>query len=417
MALVAFLEALNLAEDFAGAIETWNLETRGAEIADLATATAEETEPLIRARPPPPRGTPWWKGVVGGGSALGGVALQGALADMGNKQATHRKPLQKKYVPVSKKPPSTNMPGTRYYGGSSRTSRQGQKPGTIMQAHDSSHNTEGDEVPIVPPPRKMAKIHPDYFSINLPYCFREDSFNLNTFVYNNRTPLMTIRLNSIYDPLKAIRTGNDTEGNPLTNPNQQSNRQPAGRDIWAAHFKYYRVLGASVKVTLVQNGRAPTQTESPFQNSFMFGYELTDEDGQISDRVETFCTTKNAERMMLGSATNVTYHNGVAAVVDSTNVRAAQFVYKYNPAEWNYHVEEKSGEERWTPISQNPGIDHELQVRLFHLNDLFGPSGLGAVLVQINYQVQFREALDSFYKADDTTVATYGGTGEDPIDD
>lgn len=333
----------------------------------------------------------------------------------GNSQGKTR--AGKKYVPkppdeppVSNNPRTTKMPSRenlhKKYGGAAHVSGM------------NNHGTDGDEVPIMPPPRKMSKIHPDYFSLNIPYCFREDEFSLSTFTYDNRTPVMTIRLNSIYDPLKQIRTGTDTENIALNDPVLDSDIHPAGRDIWAAHFKYYRVLGASVKVTFAHNGRADGENDSPFQNTFMFGYELTDEDGQISDQVETFLTTKDAKRDFISQCATTEAYNGTSTQARITKPQFTSFVYKYDPANWKYHVEEKSSEERWTPIKQNPGIDHELNVRLFHMNDQFGPSGNGAVLVQINYQVQFREPIDSFFKAIDGTPAGYTGAGGEPsVDD
>ena len=291
-----------------------------------------------------------------------------------------------------------------------------------MQGHDDH------EVPVIPPPRKIAKTHPDYFTINLPVCIRIDPINVGVLTWNNSQPLFTIRLNSIYDPLKQYRTGNDFEGNSLGDPMQNKNIQPKGRDIWATHFKYYRVLKSEFDVSIDSTCACECQTgagtASPWENKFCYGYELTDEDGQISNNVDAFLTTKMAKRKMLqpAPAMQQTYWDGAGnpTVTRNTSVSHGAFSYTYHPATWRHHVEEAGVEERWTPINQNPGIDHELHMRMFHMH--YGsPAGRASILITGYYTVQFRETLDSFFKDYDITdaknIAPYTGTGHSTVDD
>jgi hypothetical protein len=281
---------------------------------------------------------------------------------------------------------------------------------------------------VIPPPRKIAKTHPDYFTINLPVCIRIDNLGVALLTYNNTQPVFTIRLNSIYDSLKQTRTGNDFEGTDLGDPMQDRDIQPKGRDIWAAHFKYYRVLKSEFDISIDSTVLAASQTssdqESPWAGKFCWGYELTDEDGQISNNVDAFLTTKMAKRKMLqpAKAYKMSYWNGTAATTVDRNMGVSHDAvsYTYHPATWRHHVEEAGVEERWTPINQNPGIDHELHMRMFHMNQ-GTPNGRISILITGYYTVQFRETLDSFFKDYDVTdaknIAPYTGVGHSTVDD
>jgi hypothetical protein len=204
------------------------------------------------------------------------------------------------------------------------------------------------------------------------------------------------------------------------NPFLSSNLQPQGRNIWDSHFKFYRVLETHVKLTFV-NCRPSSSSTSPFDGVFVCGYELVDENAPISNNTDMFLMTKNAKREILPAAPRQPLFNNSGVVVDHTAqaypTRVIQ--YSYRPQQWDYHVEEKSTEERWTPMKQNPALDHLMAVRVMHLDDISIPNrdeSVG-VMIEISYKVQFREATDSFFKTRDTTSATYGGAGEDPADD
>jgi hypothetical protein len=215
--------------------------------------------------------------------------------------------------------------------------------------------------------------------------------------------------------LKQYRQG---AGTGLSDPTIEIDIQPQGRDIWASHFKYYRVLHASFKLTFITDAKTdPDQDKRPEHNSFLVGYELTDEDGEISDNMEMFMLTKHAKRQVLKPCMTNHYWNGTTTRSTYQNPSTTSLTYVYNPNSWDYHVEEQGSEERWTPIKQNPSIDHELNVRCMHMDASTAPTGNISLFITCNYTVQFREATDSFFKTRSTAVATYGGTGEDPTDD
>ena len=100
------------------------------------------------------------------------------------------------------------------------STRRSINSGTHGMGSDKRSGTDGDEVGVIPPPRKLSKIHPDYFTINVPQVYRLTAAAAN-ILYASTTPLATIRLNSIYDPLKAARA-------TLNNPSTQSDVQPTG---------------------------------------------------------------------------------------------------------------------------------------------------------------------------------------------
>lgn len=295
-------------------------------------------------------------------------------------------------------------------------------PVSNLQAMGKRAGTDGEEVPVMPPPSKVSKIHPDYFTISLPYIYRFDSFASANLVYANDRPLLRIRLNSIYDPIKEV---NATVVGVGDDPLFDADTQPQGRDIWASHFKYYRVLGSRVKLTFLNGYPVKIFNQganrTAFHNAFAVGYELVDEDGIVSNNTEMFLTTKHANRAIMGPGYSAFEYVGTQTDELTANVRTKIMTYDYNPSNWTYHVEETGSEERWTPIKQNPSIDHDLAVRVMHLDDTNAPeptsAGLFCLMVQIEYLVQFREATDSFFKTQTTTTATYGGDGEDAVDD
>lgn len=267
----------------------------------------------------------------------------------------------------------------------------------------SKHN-QGEEVPVVPPPKKVAKIHPDYFTVELPFVERLFTSNESLFAYANDEPFAIIRLNSIYDPLQR-RFGGKT-GNP--DAATESNRQPQGRNIWHSHFKYYRVLKTMVKLTFV-NKRHQLSPDLPFAEHYVVGYELVDEDHAISNNTDMFLMTKRAKRDILRPAHKGSTFDSSGTVVNEFNIDSPHVIqtYTYNPTEWVHHVEELGEEERWTPIGENPAIDHNMCIRFMHLNASAPLSQTEAVgvLVQLTYQVQFREQTDSFIKTFNTETA------------
>lgn len=278
-----------------------------------------------------------------------------------------------------------------------------------LQSMTKRAGTDGDEVPVMPIPKKVARIHPDYFTVNLPHITRIGPGTNSTVIlpanveFAETQPIAIIRLNSIFDSFKNVNaTSIGTDDDPILN----RDRQPQGRDIWASHFKFYRVIKADVKITWIST--APASSLSGFFNHFVVGYELTDEDGAIADNAEMFMMTKRAAHNILKPAFVERVREGESTVIFPIRPSVVVQQYTYRPESWNYHVEEQGSEERWTPIGANPSIDHDMQLRMLHLDDQNTPAnGDYNLMVQINYTVQFREATDSFFKVRSTATAGY----------
>lgn len=282
------------------------------------------------------------------------------------------------------------------------------------------------EVPVIPPPKKLSKIFPDYFTVSLPYVQRLSTSTEASFTYDQARPFAVIRLNSIYDPLKEV---NATVAGTSDDPLVESDLQPHGRHLWDSHFKYYRVIKTYVKLTFMSNRHMDySENDRLWNEHYVVGYELVDEDSAVSNHVDMFLMTKHAKRAILKPVTKaVTFKSGAVTPAEEGDIAfeypngmsTVTLTYEYVPEKWNMHVEEAGQEERWTPILQNPSIDHDMAIRIMHM-DTQDPSAQAeavGVMVQVSYDVQFREATDSYFKTLNTDTATYGGAGEDAADD
>lgn len=252
----------------------------------------------------------------------------------------------------------------------------------------------GGEVPVEPIPRSISKVIPNHFTISLPhelvYTFPDPSI----FKEANTVIPLRFRMNSIYDPVVGA----------------VSNAQPQGRDLWSGLFKYYRVIGSEITVTLHSalagwNGYNVTPTAGiARQGVFLWGYELLDQDSTTCTTRGSFMTAKHVKRQLLYPGAN---QGTTTTLVEKQSSSTLSF--KYDPSEWNYHVQETNSEERWTPIGSNPVVDHDVALRIFHMTSVDPPVNPEAmwVMVYINYIVQFMEENETNYKVRDTSVATY----------
>lgn len=268
------------------------------------------------------------------------------------------------------------------------------------RAGDASH---GEEVPVMPIDNTFNKIIPNHYTVQLPHELLIPTLNPALYTYTNSVEMIRLRLNSIYDPIVGAT----------------SNTQPQGRDLWAAYFKYYRVLACDVTVTLTS--RLPhIDDQRNTKHRFIWGYEVCDQDQSICGNMPGFLVSKHAKRDMLETAPSTYIYDatGSAASVHTTGTSKQTLSFHYEPNKWQYHVREQGSEERWTPIKQNPAVDHDLVFRAFHMDESSTPTSGNAfsLMLSVNYVVQFMEEEESNYKVRDTSVATYGGAGEDATD-
>jgi len=301
------------------------------------------------------------------------------------------------------------------------------------------------EVPVAKVPRLIAKIHPDVFNIRLPY-YNYASFANSAIEHGADNALFMIRLNSIYDifknthaqtvyqvgPYPTLGTAALTSANandPVANANlavannplaNTLNIGPQGRGLWQGHFKYYRVLRSDVKLTFINTNCERTLDPilvglpgaiTPIHNMYGIGYELVDEDAQLCDSSISFMQAKGVVRDILGPAEAAFRQqvNATQAEVFCAKPAIGVMQYTYKPENWNNHVEQKGTETRWTAIGANPALDHLMAVRAFHLDQFNAQvwnNKIGmTVIVQVEYEVQFRECLDAFIKTTDQRAA------------
>lgn len=267
---------------------------------------------------------------------------------------------------------------------------------------------DGEEIPVVPPPRKIAKMTPDYFTNICPY--------YTSFVFNStgeqskrvQAYAVLLRLNSIWDPVVG----------------SLSDSQPQGRDQWATVFNYYRVLESHWKIRW-HNQNVPICTPqlrtaavtanygSPLKGNFICGYELVEDDTSslLSDSIYTFMATKHAKRTELHAATP----NSTATVDQVYVVSPGQAVTEihYTPETWDHHVQTNTTAERWTPIASSPTVDHYAALRCFHKgSDDIATNKDGGIYceVYVEFKVQWREAASPLIKLVDSTPATGNDT-------
>lgn len=223
-----------------------------------------------------------------------------------------------------------------------------QEPGPM-----SSTTNNGGEVSVVPVPRQISKIAPDYFTIKLPYADQNVFTGLGLVTHN-------LALNDIVDVDQT-----------------SAGHQPMGRDTWASIFKYYRVLGCKVSIDFYnREGFASADQDK----HVLVGYELLDDVTANSQSKLAFMETKNAERQIL----TPTFVGG------SSHCRME---YEYSPSKWTHHVTERGIEERWTAINSQPNVKHFLQIRACYIDGTHFASTALDVLFNFHIQfiVQFRE--------------------------
>lgn len=243
----------------------------------------------------------------------------------------------------------------------------------------------GAEVPVMPPPSRISKIVPDYFTIDLPYYQIVQLTGTNTGASAN----INLRMNSIYDPIVGTL----------------SDRQPQGRDQWALTFQYYRVLKSQIKLTLLTNAIGNALSR-PSQDTWVFAYELDEQLGNTATSVDALMTTKHAKRTMISVAPQTASGNGTNTVYNPQHVNMVELHHLYNPNTWDHHVQELGQSERWTPIGENPAFIHNMALRLIGLDNQAIADGQWEMMVQVNYTVQFREARHQLIKETEGTYTT-----------
>jgi hypothetical protein len=288
----------------------------------------------------------------------------------------------------------------------------GKLPSTTKTVHRSFSNhamgSDGSsstvtEVPVIDPPKRISKSHPDYFTINLPFY---KSYVLTTGP-GEQMDTVYIRLNTPYDPMY---TG------------ISESRQPLGRDTWATIYDFYRVLSSDVNMTFtyVEGAFGDDQTTTPRNWDgdtpvhALVGYQVTDDSADSAATTIAFVEQKHSKAVPL-HPTNINALNMTAP--DATNASVTRRLmchggstgmsFHYQPENWDYHVTQLGQEERWTHKEQTPDYNHYLGITQAYPND---NNNLGTnehikiqVDLYITYTVQWREVNSTYKRTIDTS--------------
>lgn len=230
-----------------------------------------------------------------------------------------------------------------------------------------SNDNNGDEVPVIPPPRHVAQVSPDYFTV------KHTLYNYQRFLgTSNSIQRVSFKMNGLNNPVLS-----------QTTPNIQ---QPMGTDIRQTDFNYYRVLKAFIKFTYI--------SECPFTQ--IAGFEVNDSTTSYlsGDPPRAFSESKQ------------THH----AIVPKTNEnnkipRTAVFTYEFDPNR-NHHVTETGVEGRWTAKSSDPTSIHNI-----HFTACIANSGStdwttfhNEIITEIIYLTQWRESVTTIWGTPDTDI-------------
>jgi hypothetical protein len=228
----------------------------------------------------------------------------------------------------------------------------------VNMAATHQFNT-GDEVPVVPPPAKIAKIIPDYTTIKMPWHAYQGYF----FNNNVRSNGLFIRLNSIQDPSHSFTW-----------------HRPNPYATWNTLYKYYRVLACDVHIRynfvkgeqpyqdLFTTGTGGTPYESPMASnmfSMICGYAPTDDASDIYPNAVAAIEGKHSKNMWLDPR-DAEFSGADGVVRYFGGVRECD--YHYSPETWDYHIRDNVHDSRWTLLNSNPEESHLLHVYCMNAN-------------------------------------------------
>lgn len=252
-----------------------------------------------------------------------------------------------------------------------------------------------NDVAVVPPPRKIAKSHPDYFTINLPFHFN-DVLKLS----GTSIPFGQIRLDSVYDPIA------EAAGMP------RKAHQPMGRDTWSNIYDYYRVLSCDVKLTFTYLhgvfGDGTNSVDVP--QHALVGFTLVDDASATPANANAFVEMKHTVVDQL-HPTNIQRYLVAAGDVETTQLHTfgghVGAHHHFVPSDWDLHVTQAGADDRWTGAGASPTNNRWLVYTAMYPNNDEGLGGNDQITIAVDgyltYTVQWREYNTTKKKTIDTT--------------
>lgn len=228
-----------------------------------------------------------------------------------------------------------------------------------------SNDNNGDEVPVVPPPRHVAQVVPDYFTV------KHTLYNYDTFSGTGTINRKSFKMNGLNNPVLSQST-----------PNIQ---QPMGTDIQQTIHNYYRVLKAWIRFTYVSEN---TKDE-------IVGYEVNDSSGSY--------LTGNAPRAVVES--KQTHHTIAPRYNNGAGPKVVVLTYEFDPNR-DHHVTETGVEGRWTAKTSDPTAIHNIHFTVANADSVSSDwSANGSTLhTEIIYLTQWREAVTTIWGTPDADI-------------
>lgn len=273
---------------------------------------------------------------------------------------------------------------------------------TNMDTRKTSPN-DGEEVNVVPPPPKVAKVIADYTTIRLPWHHRE----MIEMTNGNWNAVRLINMNS--------------PSNPSAN---FISHYPMGWTNWTANYEFYRVLGAEIHIETRYVYGIHTKALSDFKLatasnnsgcfSCMVGYELTEDGAKVYQNAFQMIEGKHSTVKWLDPKDVELLGDRKADANISTQVLLTAggrqtLDFHYQPENWDTHVHETGVSSRWTAVANVSDVQHYLAYHAMTPGDVNDriPSGDSILLrvdMNVNYIVQFREALETMFTRNTATI-------------
>lgn len=246
------------------------------------------------------------------------------------------------------------------YGASSRYANK------VITARDVQ------DPPVIPMPRQIATLAPEYFNIELNYG------EMGELIYFTSPATLSgtyrYRLDGLNDP-NYTSTGH----------------QPQGFDVWKTIYKYYRVTKCEVYCELYN---ITSSTAGPANLSLLAvcGFQSEDQTGYENFDNSALLEAKGTTQYTL-FGNNTTYGN-------SGFTNSAVFTDTFTPESFGISVrDDVNAGTIWTPVGSDPADNKYFVI---HCRTFYSTSVTFYVFmkVRLKYTVQFRELVDNYSTAD-----------------
>lgn len=275
-----------------------------------------------------------------------------------------------------------------------------------MSRRISSGNQNDEEVPVINPPKRISKSHPEYFTIKLPL------YTNFILTLNSTQDLDThwLRLNSIYDPMWS--------------GGYRPTAQPLGRQQWSDIYDYYRVLSSETNITFtyVKGYFGSDEVTTAYQygisarpNHALVGYQISEDTSKTASSPNGFIEQKHSKAMNLHPKNMDVLSKSTASGETPSFPMRVFFAggtngcsFHYDPTQWDYHVNLQGPGVRWTAKDSSPAHTHAIGVTAAYPYNEAGLSNDDEIQIHVScyqeFTVQWREVNDALKRTVDNTL-------------